>query len=569
MENNSYHDKKIDHSNETTPTDNLSENTERTLDSLEGNDMTENTLQPTVTHTDHALHLVDEVTRVDNRRRPSKGGILSNLLKLDVFENSSSSRPAYPVRPTHQLRSITSSKAFVQMMSAPNSARNSLYMEDIHKAEMGISNDAAVAAHRIAIASEIADILQRQDIVIKLGKSLVKTGAPSHRIEAAMEKVSKRLEIVGSYAVLPGLIIVTFGDVETHTSETHLIRCSRSLDIGKLERANYIAGVIAKGEVTINEATELLDDIIKGPPTWSPFSIVMGYVVSSAFTAPLFFNGSWTDCWVSAIFGLVVGVLTFVSEKIPMFSNIFEMAITIPIAVIALALHPYICFAAVAMASIVIALPGYSLTCSVMELSAKNLVSGSIHLVYALMYVLFLAFGIGYGCSIWRLAHPDIEISVLAACQNGLNPYWTFLFLPLATIGLGTVYGADAYQWPIMVLDSAVGYAVYYFVGKYTNSSSVITPSAGAFALGLFGNIYARLTKRLAFVPLMGGTIILVPGSIGVRGAVSLFDGSNDSSGSSFVFQVLGIALSLTLGLFLANLVVYPKGKKKSVFLGF
>lgn len=120
-----------------------------------------------------------------------------------------------------------------------------------------------------------------------------------------MEKVSKRLEIVGSYAVLPGLIIVTFGDVETHTSETHLIRCSRSLDIGKLERANYIAGVIAKGEVTINEATELLDDIIKGPPTWSPFSIVMGYVVSSAFTAPLFFNGSWTDCWVSAIFGLV------------------------------------------------------------------------------------------------------------------------------------------------------------------------------------------------------------------------------------------------------------------------
>lgn len=47
-----------------------------------------------------------------------------------------------------------------------------------------------------------------------------------------------------------------------------------------------------------------------------------------------------------------MGVLTLVSEKIPMFSNIFEMAITIPIAIIALALHPYICFAAVAMASV-------------------------------------------------------------------------------------------------------------------------------------------------------------------------------------------------------------------------
>lgn len=230
-----------------------------------------------------------------------------------------------------------------------------------------------------------------------------------------------------------------------------------------------------------------------------------------------------------------VGALTYISEKIPMFSNVFEMAITIPIAVIALALHPYICFAAVAISAvsicvicmyiffliffflkkIVIALPGYSLTCSVMELSARNLVSGSIHLVYALIYVLFLAFGIGYGCSIWRLSHPDVDLNVLGACQNSLNPYWTFLFLPLSTIGLGTVYGADVHQWFPMVLDSAVGYSVYYFVDKYTHSSAVITPSVGAFALGLFGNLYARVTKRLAFVPLMGGTIILVPGSIG------------------------------------------------------
>jgi hypothetical protein len=40
-------------------------------------------------------------------------------------------------------------------------------------------------------------------------------------------------------------------------------------------------------------------------------------------------------------------------------------------------------------------------------------------------------------------------------------------------------------------------------------------------------------------------------------------------SGGGFVFQVLGVGLSLTLGLFLANLVVYPMGKKRSVFLGF
>jgi hypothetical protein len=35
-----------------------------------------------------------------------------------------------------------------------------------------------------------------------------------------------------------------------------------------------------------------------------------------------------------------------------MFSNVFEMVVTIPIAVVTLALHPHVCFAAVAMAAV-------------------------------------------------------------------------------------------------------------------------------------------------------------------------------------------------------------------------
>jgi uncharacterized membrane protein YjjP (DUF1212 family) len=125
-----------------------------------------------------------------------------------------------------------------------------------------------------------------------------------------MDQVGKRLEIDGSYAVLPGLIVVTFGDIETHTSETHLIRCSRSLDMGKMERSNIIAQRIAKGELSLDEATAVLDGIIHEPPTWSPPFVILGYILSSAFVAPLFFNGSWTDCWVSAIFGLVGKIIS-------------------------------------------------------------------------------------------------------------------------------------------------------------------------------------------------------------------------------------------------------------------
>lgn len=47
-----------------------------------------------------------------------------------------------------------------------------------------------------------------------------------------------------------------------------------------------------------------------------------------------------------------VGILTYISEKLPMFGNVFEMVVTIPVAVITLALHPHVCFAAVAMAAV-------------------------------------------------------------------------------------------------------------------------------------------------------------------------------------------------------------------------
>lgn len=155
-------------------------------------------------HREQAFQLVDNVTR-QTHRRPSKGGILSNLLKLKGFEDklkrsqqlksqlkgsqstSNLRNPpppaATPSRPTYQLRSIASSRALLQTVGAsPQSARSSMYFDDLHRAELGIVDDAAVAAQRMAIASEIAEILQRQDLIIKLGKSLVRTGAPSHRI---------------------------------------------------------------------------------------------------------------------------------------------------------------------------------------------------------------------------------------------------------------------------------------------------------------------------------------------------------------------------------------------------
>jgi uncharacterized membrane protein YjjP (DUF1212 family) len=104
--------------------------------------------------------------------------------------------------------------------------------------------------------------------------------------------------------VLPGLMMLTFGDAETHTSETKLIKCARGLDVAKLERVNHISHMVARGKMAVPEALDMLEEVRISPPTWSTYWVLAAYVVSAATVASLFFGGSWTDFWVSGIFGL-------------------------------------------------------------------------------------------------------------------------------------------------------------------------------------------------------------------------------------------------------------------------
>jgi hypothetical protein len=69
---------------------------------------------------------------------------------------------------------------------------------------------------RTAIASE-----NRQIFLIMLCKALMKSGAPSHRIEAQLKAVASILDVIGEFVQLPGIICP---DEETQTSKTHWVK---------------------------------------------------------------------------------------------------------------------------------------------------------------------------------------------------------------------------------------------------------------------------------------------------------------------------------------------------------
>lgn len=65
---------------------------------------------------------------------------------------------------------------------------------------------------RASITRHVADILLRQDFILKLAKALMTFGAPSHRIESQLSSVASVLDVDAQFVHLPSVVIASFGD---------------------------------------------------------------------------------------------------------------------------------------------------------------------------------------------------------------------------------------------------------------------------------------------------------------------------------------------------------------------
>lgn len=75
-------------------------------------------------------------------------------------------------------------------------------------------------------------------------------------------------------------------------------------------------------------------------------------------------------------------------------------------------------------------------------------------------------------------------------------------------------------QWPSMTIASAVSYGLNYLLSFYLSADA--NSAVSSFAVGMVGGIYSRIWKHPPLITVISGILMLVPGSIGVRG-VSAF----------------------------------------------
>ncbi|KAG8893840.1 hypothetical protein FRB99_001675 [Tulasnella sp. 403] len=479
-----------------------------------------------------------------------------------------------------------------------------------------------------AIRYHISSVLARQTFILRLAKALMFFGAPSHRLESQLKATALVLDIDAEFVHMPSIVIASFGDIDTKTSQTHFIKVSSNLQLGRLHTVHNIYRSVVHDELGVEEATTELKILMKSRPIFGAVSRSVLCAACTALICPLAFGGSFLDMLISGAEGALLCYLQFgVASKNAMYSNVFEISIAIIMSFIARALSSIpsklFCYSAISSSGVVPVLPGYMILCSALELASKNIVGGSVKLTWAIVYSLFLGFGLTIGSDIYFLIDPRARAAQIAAtaaleqvvihgnfaAHNGTGtsfagtfsfsnstlpvptpdttsgcyrdpgwpwylqpfPIWSLFILVPAYSAFSSAANGQPFrskQMPVMVAISCCSFAANTVANHYIFNRSDVVSAIGAFVVGLLGNLYSRVTTNgTSFTSMVTGVLFLVPAGIAATGGLSMNyrgqDGDEYSTGLLIGLRMVQVAIGITVGLFASSLLIYSFGRSK------
>ncbi len=390
--------------------------------------------------------------------------------------------------------------------------------------------------------------------VLRLGRALHTRGIPSHRLEEAMQGLSRRLGLDGTFFSTPTAMFASFSDGKR--PDVHLIRVgATNVDLGSLSELDEVSTQVAEAAISPAEGLARVEAIEKAPARYPRWLVALAFAINSA-AATAFFGGGLREMGVALAIGLSTGLLALFTARDGKPWRAFEPTAAFCAAAIAsVAAHLVgpVAVPVAIIAGLIALLPGYSLTVSINEIATGHLASGSARITSAMMAFFTLAFGVALGTRVVDMALGPVPVALPTAPL----PLWAILVaLAVATATFAILFAVSRRD-----LVWVIGVAFVGFWGARLGSA-LFGPELGVFVgalvVGASSNAFARLKNRPAVVPLFPGIMLLVPGSIGFRSLSSLM-AHDVVSGVQTAFTMALVAVALVAGLIVSSELVNPR----------
>lgn len=372
-----------------------------------------------------------------------------------------------------------------------------------------------------------------------------------------MSKVSQVLGTPASFFSTPTSLFISF---ET-PRETHMVRVSPpSIDLARLSRVHELQLAIESKRLPEQEIWSELGKIERAETSYGVVWNV-GALSVIAGTAAVLFGGGVVESAVAAGIGIWIGLVGVVCSARREIRYLNEMLSGFSATVLASLMAwvlPQLSIEITTLASLIVLIPGLTVTVGINELATQNLASGSARLAGAFATFLTLAFGIVIGRTVIQtlLSLPKPELVA------PFSMWWILVSLVITSLAIGILFRAGPQD-----LAWILGAGVLAFYGTRLGGllfTAEAAPWIGAFTLGCASNAFARWRQRPAAVMLAPGLLLLVPGSFGFFGLQALLD-HDVNTAIDAVFSMSLIAASIAAGLLMANVLVCPTGRRATL----
>ena len=397
---------------------------------------------------------------------------------------------------------------------------------------------------------------QASRFVLEFATALHRAGTPAHRLEGVCDLVAQHLGVQARIFSLPTALFAAIGSEQD--ARTELVKIAPGApDLGLQSELDAIAEGVLADRTPLPEASNELVRLRTAQPRWGLVPTLLAFALTGT-TAAIVLGGGIPEALVSTGAGLAVGAMgVFVASR-PALANVFEPVATFLAMAIGVLVHRLIMpldVVVVTLASVIVLVPGLSLTTSIVELASRNLVSGTARLAGAMVVFVSMAVGGALAATldpVLAAALPppsDLALVELPECVR-----WAVL--PVVGIMLAVLLRARPRDIPWCMLAPVVA------VGLQNASSGALGPVFGVGLAGLgltvASNAVSRLRHRPASTMLVPGILLLVPGTAGLRAILKLVD-HDVIGGVDSLFAAILVATSLSAGVLLANVVVQPR----------
>jgi uncharacterized membrane protein YjjP (DUF1212 family) len=388
--------------------------------------------------------------------------------------------------------------------------------------------------------------------IVRLGAAMSEMGEPSSIVQERLVKVALAFGIdAARVSAFPTYFRVSMGSGEPVVLEL-TTAFGVQLRLDQFAAIDRLVGDAEQGLVTAGVGLRRLEEISTSAPRFGRPMSVLGYCILTVGLC-LILHPTASDVAAAAVFGVVVGLLRTLATTRPNLQVLMPVLAAFVVSVLAATAveHDWIDPALRAVvASLVVFLPGATLTTAVLELAANQIVSGASRLVAGAVQLALLAFGILAGVE--AVGVPSS--TVLTVGGQRLGDWAPWLGVLVFAVGVAGAHSAPKWALPMLlvVLYTAwIGQLIGNIVlGGYVSAfvgAAAMTPMAY-----LVGRHPPAMPARASFLP---GFWLLVPGALGLIGLTELA-GDADAAGTNDLVATVSSIFAVAIGVLCGTLMI-------------